>query len=79
MYDPNEINILRDKMSAMESERLRLDADIAELRARLVEEQTANIALRSRIDITECHLRDARQTNARLHSKVQEYEAREFM
>ena len=62
----------------MESERLRVEADMAELRARLVQEQNANLILRSRIDRVECHLRDSQCDNARLYSKIQEREAREF-
>jgi hypothetical protein len=78
MYEPNEIEILRDRIAAMESERLRVDSDLAVLRARLVEEQNVSLVLRARLDTTESNLRSARAENARLHSKIQEHEARDF-
>jgi hypothetical protein len=78
MYEPNEIEILRDRVAAMESERLRVDSDLAVLRARLVEEQNISLILRSRLDSTESSLRSSRAENARLHSKIQEHEARDF-
>ncbi len=78
MYDPNEIDILRDRIQAMESERLRVDSDLATLRSRLVEEQNVSLILRSRLESTEATLRNARAENARLHSRIQEHEARDF-
>jgi chromosome segregation ATPase len=78
MYEPNEIEILRDRVNSMESERLRVDSDLAVLRARLVEEQNISLVLRARMESMESVLRSARAENARLHSKIQEHEARDF-
>lgn len=78
MYEPNEIEVLRDRVAAMESERLRVDSDLAVLRTRLVEEQNVSLILRSRLEATEANLRSSRAENARLHSKIQEHEARDF-
>jgi chromosome segregation ATPase len=78
MYDENDIAALRDKVASMESERLRVDSDIAVLRARLVEEQNISLVLRARVETMESTLRTVRSENARLHSRIQESEARDF-
>lgn len=78
MYEPNEIEMLRDRVASMESERLRVDSDLAVLRARLVEEQNISLVLRARVESMESSLRATRSENARLHSRIQEHEARDF-
>jgi len=78
MYEPNEIEALRDRVASMESERLRVDSDLAVLRARLVEEQNISLVLRARVESMESSLRATRAENARLHSRIQEHEARDF-
>jgi chromosome segregation ATPase len=78
MYDASDIESLRDKIDSMESERMRVDADIAVLRARLVEEQNISLVLRARVETMESALRSSRAENAKLHSRIQETEARDF-
>ena len=78
MHDRDEIQILRDRVDSMESERLRVDSDLAVLRARLVEEQNISLVLRARVESMESSLRATRAENARLHSRIQEHEARDF-
>lgn len=72
-----DITALKDRVACLAAERLRTQAELAELRSRLVDEQNSTLLLRTRLDLVECHLRDARDMNARLYSKIQENEARD--
>lgn len=55
-----------------------LESELARCKAMLVSAQTDAMVYRGRLDLMECHLKEAKELNVRFLSRIQEFESRDF-